>query len=259
MENKYLWNVMRLCDAQLKDVNPHDVLCKGLYRKCRTYHSGGGYDKFPDIYISRFGDFVSLDRRDLSSQFVVQLKGCPLRCPYCYVTREGVETGECVGVSTDKLINDFYKSRCSVFHLMGGAPAIYMDKWMDIILGLEDGYIFHSDLLLLEGEYDKEVVNSISYSGKNSLFAVSIKGSTCEEFRKNTGVDFNEELFWANFDIIVESKLDFYLTYTGMSKESIKRFEHKVKSWYGIANADWILKDSFPIQLVKYKALGNIS
>lgn len=46
----YSWKVMYLCDKQLRDVNPSDIIKNGLYRRCDTYKGGGGYDKFSDIY-----------------------------------------------------------------------------------------------------------------------------------------------------------------------------------------------------------------
>ena len=51
--NKF--DVVPLCEAQLMDVNPLDILNNGLYRKCNTYKGGGGYDKFPEIYNAKIG------------------------------------------------------------------------------------------------------------------------------------------------------------------------------------------------------------
>ena len=40
------WPVMYLCEKQLKDIHKEDILNNGLFRKCKTYKSGGGYDQF---------------------------------------------------------------------------------------------------------------------------------------------------------------------------------------------------------------------
>lgn len=234
------WDVVPICKAQLEDVNASDILNDGLYRKCNTYKGGGGYDKFPDIYNKRFGT----DRKDLNNQFVVQVKGCPLRCPYCYVTESGIH-GESVKVSSNKLVSDFRASGCSVFHLMGGAPALHLKKWPDLLRHL-NGEVFHSDFVLLEGEYDKGILNEISQY-KNSLYAISIKGGNAEEFRKNTRVELNETLFRNNLDALFNAGLQCYFTFTGMSKESIEEFKQKYKQYS--------YQDSFAIQLVHYKAL----
>lgn len=243
----YNWNVMKLCHRQLRDVNPNDILKNGLYRKCNTYKGGGGYDKFPEIYRKRTGQFG-----DFNSQFVVQLKGCPLKCPYCYVTEDGVHGSNCIIVSTEQLAQDFRETELPVFHLMGGAPALYVEHWIELLSVLGEDTVFHSDLLLLENNYSRKVISEL-VKYPNSLYAVSIKGATPEEFKKNTGVDFNKDLFWNNFDTIVACELPFYITYTGMTKESIEIFESEVISRYD----EKLLDDSFAIQLIHYKALDD--
>lgn len=241
----YNWQVMHLCDRQLRDINANDILNNGLYRRCDTYKGGGGYDKFSDIYKNRTGQ-----ASNYNEQFVVQLKGCPLRCPYCYVTEDGVHSGEYSLISTDQLVKDFIDSKLPVFHLMGGAPALYIDYWKEILDKLDSKTVFHSDLLLVEGEYSKNVIKELA-NYKNSLYAVSIKGSNTTEFKNNTNVALNEELFWGNFDKIVDCELPFYLTFTGMTDQSIDSFKNTIVKKYG----EHILNDSFPIQLIKYEAL----
>ncbi len=241
----YNWKVMHLCDRQLRDVNPSDILKNGLYRRCDTYKGGGGYDKFSDIYKNRTGQ-----EKVYNEQFVVQLKGCPLRCPYCYVTQDGIHTGTCSEIPTKQLIKDFYDSNLPVLHLMGGAPALYINYWKEILNLLEPQKVFHSDLLLLESEYSKQIIEELA-KYNNSLYAVSIKGGTTEEFNKNAGVNFKEDLFWKNFDTIVDCELPFYLTFTGMSDKSTRLFKNIVKRRYG----EHILDDSFSINLINYEAL----
>lgn len=237
---KPVWQVVPLCKAQLQDVNPSDLLNGGLYRKCNTYKGGGGYDKFPQIFNTRMGT----NRTDLNNQFVVQLKGCPLRCPYCYVTHSGI-WGKAVELTTEQLVRDFRDSGCSVFHLMGGAPALYLNQWPDLLNKL-NGEVFHSDFVPLEGDYDIGVLKEIA-SYPNSLYAVSIKGANQREFQKNTGVNLNEVLLEKNLEKLFQAKVPCYFTFTGMSEESIQEFigNHK----------QYPFKDSFNIDLVQYKAL----
>ncbi len=242
----YYWKVMHLCDKQLRDINSDDILNNGLYRKCNTYKGGGGYDKFPAIYQNRTGQI-----NKFNEQFVVQLKGCPLKCHYCYVTEDGVHRGKYSLVSTKQLIKDFNASNLAVLHLMGGAPALYIDYWKEILEQLDPQFVFHSDLLLLEKEYSSSVIENLARYN-NSLYAVSIKGGDAIEFKKNTGVELNAELFWRNFDVIVDCKLPFYLTFTGMSNQSIESFKKLVIKRYGTED---ILNDCFSIQLIEYEAL----
>lgn len=240
----YRWNVVPMCEAQLQDIDPKDVLEGGLYRKCNTYKGGGGYDQFPVIYNKRFGKHDGLN-----NQFVVQLQGCPLRCPYCYVTSEGID-GPSVGVYTDELVHAYRRSGCSVFHLMGGAPALYLEQWPELIEAL-DGAVFHSDLLLLEGEYSYVTLQKIA-ALRNSLYAVSIKGSTLEEYKRLTGTSVDMQLLWRNLDRIVHAGLPMYMTYTGMTTASIDRFTRELRHRHFSSD---ILEDAFAITLMHYKAL----
>ena len=238
---KEVWPVQPICPAQKLDVRPEDLLDGGLYRRCNTYRSGGGYDQFPGIYRKRTGTIELL-----SEQFVVQLRGCPLQCPYCYVTPAGIHGRDTQYITTRELVAAFDRSRCNVFHLMGGAPALYMQQWPDLMWALQET-VFHSDLLLMEFPYDLGLLREIA-SFPDSLYAVSIKGGSPAEFKQNTGVDLDEKLLRDNMEKLQISGMPVYYTFTGMSSESITAF----KSHYG-ALADF--SDSFAIDLVHYKAL----
>ena len=245
-----MWPVMPICEAQLRDVKESDILEGGLYRKCDTYRGGGGYDQFPAIYNRRHHTNL-----ELNNQFVVQLRGCPLRCPYCYVTRAGVEEGKCICVSTDDLITAYINSGCSVFHLMGGAPALYLDHWPEILRGFQGRGIhtvFHSDLLLVEHLYSHDTLEILSVF-PDTLYAVSVKGSTAEEFFRNTGQEWNENLFWENLSRLIEHRILFYFTFTNMRAASIERFSDQIQRRFGSKS---VLKDSFAIEIVHYKALN---
>ena len=231
------FKVVPLCDKQLLDITKTDILNNGLYRKCDVYKSGGGYDRFPAICAKRLGINASL-------QFVVQLYGCPFRCPYCYVTEQGI-FGKYVSVQAEKLIADFNASGCEIFHLMGGAPALYMDKWQHIIGSVP---IFHSDLLLVESEYKSEILDTIAKP--NALYAVSVKGCTAEEYKLNTGARVGMELIKRNLLMLQESNVNFYITFTGLSIDSINKFKQFI-------NDDSVFEDSFNIELIKYNALDK--
>lgn len=236
----YNWKVVPLCKKQLSDVDKNDVLFGGDFRKCNVYKSGGGYDKFPDICEKRLGI-------KLSNQFVVQLFGCPLKCKYCYVTKDGV-WGKYKEYTTTELIELFIDSKQEIFHLMGGAPALYIEHWEKIIKLLPSYSVFHSDLLLIEKDYTEDTIKNIK--GHNTLYAVSIKGADSDEFLKNTGTKFNEKRFFNNLDLIVDLELDFYVTYTGMSENSINKFESILTKRYGYFSTI----ESFSIDIIDYNA-----
>lgn len=236
-----MWPVIPICDAQKLDVNPADLLQGGLYRKCNTYKGGGGYDKFPEIFNKRFGT----NRADLNNQFVVQLRGCPLHCPYCYVTRDGIDSTP-VWCSTEKLVHDFHESGCAVFHLMGGAPALYINRWDTIIQQLKPGEVFHSDLLLHESYYKPATTERLSRF-QNTLYAVSIKGWPGPKFEERTLTPFNLEKFEYNLKLLRISGLPHYFTFTGMDEEEVQAFKE--------AHPDHNYDDCIVIPVRHYDAL----
>jgi uncharacterized Fe-S cluster-containing radical SAM superfamily protein len=239
------WKVVPICDYQKLDVRAEDLLNGGDFRKCETYRGGGGYDQFPKICKKRLGT-------EAHRQFIVQLYGCNLDCPYCYVTRSGV-WGTPKEFSTRQLVDAYVASGQDVFHLMGGAPAIYLEQWPELIGALPQDAVFHSDFLLTELEYsDKALRDIYTYQkfGRKILFAVDIKGTTPEDYEKNTRKPFKHRLFWDNLKKLVDHKINFYLTYTNPDEVHRAAFEYRLKYNFG-GN---ILEDSFVIPLIDYDA-----
>lgn len=222
----FLWPVVPLCEAQRKDVRAEDILAGGLFRKCTTHRGGGGYDMFPAIYEKRHGS------RPGQEQFVVQLHGCPLNCPYCYVTRAGV-LGQPKRISTKSMLDVYRRQGLDVFHLMGGAPALYLAHWRELASRVK---IFHSDFLLIEGCYQSD-----DLVGLPGLHAVSIKAP---ELYTPTQM----EQMWENLWMLILFGVDFYITFTGSEELKPTIIEH-----FGVG----VLEDSFTIDIVNYKALES--
>lgn len=248
------WKVVPLSEGQLKDVRSEDVLDGGLFRKCETYRGGGGYDKFPTISESYFGIAHH-------SQFIVQLQGCNLDCPYCYVTREGV-WGQAERISTATLVEAFqrahYTHGVTVFHLMGGAPALQLKHWPELITALhavcDFNWVFHSDLMLSEGHYDAGTLTALHQSGGLVLFAVDIKGLTAEEHFRNTRKPWNPSLFWYNLELLERYSVPYYFTFTNISEVNCIAFWEK----YTVRWPTRVMrrqKESFQIDLIDYDAL----
>lgn len=246
------WKVVPLSTGQLLDIRKEDILKGGLYRRCETYRGGGGYDQFPEICKRRLG-------WEAKTQFVVQLYGCNLDCPYCYVTREGV-WGEFEKVSTRDLLQAFIKSDLDVFHLMGGAPALKLDRWPELIGVLDrdnstrhrGNWVFHSDMMLTEGLYKHDALRYLACKQENVLIAVNIKGYNDQEWIKNTRKQPNWKLFEDNLENLIFCNVPFYITFTNVSKVNQVRF------W-----ADWYDRmpgniRSFSIDLINYKALPHV-
>jgi len=242
----YEWLVCPIQGRQLKDVREEDII--GDFRFCNTYRGGGGYDQFPKIAKSRGLSCTG----DIGLQFVVQLFGCHLDCPYCYVTRDGIN-GKHVKYTTEELVNCYYwafvNRPAGVFHLMGGAPALYLKYWTEIKIGLDPDVIFHSDLLLTEGDYNIWPFRIIK--DRNTLLAINIKGVTRADYYRNTGKELDTHLFWRNLEIVQESGVGFYLTFTNPDKRFLEEFKALLTKRCG----ENILKDHFVIDLIDYKAL----
>jgi len=243
------WKVCPIQGRQLKDVRPEDIM--GHFRICSTYRGGGGYDQFPYILIRRRPYLLSHLKGNPGIQFVVQLFGCHLNCPYCYVTRDGI-FGDFIEYSSKELVDVFLeiaeKRGCGVFHLMGGAPALYHKHWYEILDILPSEYVFHSDLLLTEMEYDINALTAVR--SPNALYAVNLKG-TPKTHLENTGRKLNEKLFWDNFDKVVESGISFYITVTKPDFDT-PAFLDQIEDRYGNRN---VLEDSFFINIIDYEAI----
>ncbi len=231
------WKVVPLSEGQLKDVRPEDVLDGGDFRRCSSYRGGGGYDRFPE-YCEQFTGLRH------SEQFVVQLYGCNLDCPYCYVTRAGV-WGQPKEYTTGELVDAFVRSGQETFHLMGGAPALYMHEWSELIDALPVGTTFHSDLMLTERTYDPGILRKINR--RNCVYAVSIKGLTYEEHLRNTRKPFHQGRFWANLYDEVQVGLQVNFTFTNVDRSKASEFMEEFPD-----------HDHFHIDLIEYEALTNV-
>lgn len=219
------WPVVPICDKQKLDIRPEDLLEDGVFRKFDIYSGGGGYDKFNSIFTKRFGWTPN------PQQFVVQLYGYPLHCDYCYVTERGVwGTSKCL--DTEELIESYLKTGLDTFHLMGGAPALYLEAWREIAEGPRVK-VFHSDFLGMERFYTIE-----DLKGLPGLYAVSVKKETLKYI----------EQFLFNLEIVVKSGINFYITFTG-----VPYLRDRIKKEFG----PFVLWDSFIIKVNrKYKALS---
>ena len=247
------WNVVPICADQMRDVNPEDLIQGGHFRLCHTYKGGGGYDQFPYLACKR-GLVPHPDQA--SKQFVVQLHGCNLDCPYCYVTREGV-WGTPVRYTTRELVAAWESARdshgCNVFHLMGGAPARRMPQWPDLLYDLAWGWrkpddspmIFHSDLMLTEGTYQPEVLDSLDRPGV--LLAVNIKGVDQASWEANTRKPYPADLIHRNLAAVSDrlSAERWYLTFTNVPGGLQRQFLLD-------QGLEW--QDSFSIDLIDYAA-----
>lgn len=247
----YNWPVVPLSEGQLLDVNPNDILANGHFRTCNSYRGGGGYDQFPELASL----FLHRKPKFYADQFIVQLQACNLDCPYCYVTRAGV-WGDPVKYTSKQLVEEFNKSDVNVFHLMGGAPALKLGRWPELIEELEKngkkGWVFHSDLMLSEREYTKELLKG-AYS-RSALYAVNIKGVSPEIFLENTRKPLNQIMLLNNLKTLYESDIYFYFTFTDLTSMEIDLFWALCEPMFTRFSLRFHQRHSFSIDLIEYEA-----
>ena len=275
-----LFPVVPVCDKQLRDVREEDrVYVNGIpiARTCCIEKAGGGYDMFRDIFLSRFGVDSGPDH------FIAQVYGCTHDCPWCYVTLDGV-WGDAVGLKVRELVNlvhgvnekrkelneapDTPANRqpmpmIKVLHLMGGAPALYLNSWPALYHEiLRSDLIFHSDFLLDEGLYNVHVLEYLAnmdkdYEVKTNLVA-SAGATATGHVRQLHAVSFKPgkvltHLQLTNLRALYVCGLPFYITFTGMKEDEIQARKQQVLD-FGLPEE--IFNDSFAITLKHYKSLG---
>jgi len=127
-------------------------------------------------------------------QFVVQVAGCPFRCPYCYVDNlvgdiemTPEELVRWYKIFKQKVRNETQDS-LHVFHLMGGCPGRYSPLWKEIRDQMDkqgcDNDIFLSDVILAEESMCR--TRPWLDIPHMSVIQACLKGTTYSEFLSNT-------------------------------------------------------------------------
>jgi len=235
--------IVPFCKRQLHDINKEHIISDTL-RWCDIETAMNGIDRFRSIYKRRFN--VDTNPRHI----VTQVYGCTNSCAYCYVTPDGVwglpvhkEIKEVFDIEKNQYPND------AVLHLMGGAPALYLKEWPDLmryIVSMNPTYVFHSDFLLNEGLYEEDVLDRITMAMNRErppLFAVSIK-----KFQLSY-------LQIENLYRLVSHRVAFYITFTGMAEAIVASFK---RSLLCLGFNESIFADSYNIPIyMGFKALNK--
>jgi uncharacterized Fe-S cluster-containing radical SAM superfamily protein len=120
-------------------------------------------------------------------------------------------------------VDAFIESKQQVFHLMGGAPALYRRHWPELITALLQAApeaVFHSDLMLTENRYRQ--LSDIAHP--RAIYAVNIKGLNAAEFERNTRKPLDWSLFWENWRAVARSGIQYYVTFTGVDVSGLPDF-----------------------------------
>lgn len=272
-----LFPIVPICEKQLLNIREEDlVFVNGvpLARTCRIDSAGGGYDQFRDIFLARFGFDTGPDH------FITQLYGCTHECPWCYITIDGI-WGDAVQLKASDIVNlvhsvnekrkaagSVYDARTDtmqeqpliqVLHLMGGAPALYLNSWPALYHKiLKADLVFHGDFLLDEGLYNIHVLKCLvgmckEYQELCSIYYdIPFKSGQLHSVSLKPGAPLSR-LQLANLKALHASGLPFYIAFTGMQEEEIQVRKEQVIA-AGITEE--VFNDSFSINPKHYKSLG---
>jgi pyruvate-formate lyase-activating enzyme len=160
-------------------------------------------------------------------------------------------------LTTDQLVDAFMKSGQQVFHLMGGAPALRLEHWPELIRGLQvrcPDAVFHSDLLCTEKDYEGLLQGIQS---PMALYAVNVKGVDEQEYLANTRRPFPREQFWHNLGLLVRNDVRFYITFTSVSDANHDLFWEEFVRRFSAEVAVKFKRDAFCIDLIQYEATAH--
>lgn len=182
--------IARLGPGQLKDVERSGVEHhNGWARTCTILQGNPPQSDIGDRSPHRIADLYGDNWKYWDRHFVVQVAGCPLRCPYCYV--DNLDVG--FRISIEELVGIYADFRecipeLNVFHLMGGCPGRYAHLWPLIRAELDKaGFrdtVFFSNVILVE-----ETVHGACpwrHIPLRSVIAVCLKGTSFSNFVENT-------------------------------------------------------------------------
>ena len=245
--------VMPIGNIQKTDIRDEHML--GYFRVCASYKDEERIeqgDKFPIFASELFGKAPSYWNYHL----IVQLQGCPLKCPYCYVDDDGIYGLKPNYLTPKQLIGKVKEiidtdSRLHVFHLMGGAPALYIDKWLEIIDCMYEkdlsNTIFHSDIILVEPDLRSDFFKHLREikNTKNHLIALCLKGISEDNFEDNAGIDgrvFNDCI--NNLYKILSTDINYYITLINPDVQKLPDFLDGLSRMWGdkILNRMQIIK-----------------
>ena len=110
--------------------------------------------------------------------------------------------------------------------------------------------MFHSDMMLTEVNYPSDALQYLRCARDRVLIAVNIKGYDDEEWIANTRKHPNWQRFERNLQLLSFTGVPFYITFTNVSQENVRRFwiEHQYLSSI----------EYFGIELIDYNAIKHV-
>ena len=174
-----------------------DSECVPIYSKYGRVHrvkKHNGLDAINDDSPIRLSDMFNRPMDSLSNHFIIQVAGCELDCPVCYVDNKNWDTT----FNAQDLVDEFTKFKrvvpsLNVFHLMGGNPGRFASGWS--ILREELNSRTYKNIILLTNVLfiENELYANIPWTKlelDNFVIAGCLKGTNKQNFIDNTGKDY---------------------------------------------------------------------
>lgn len=231
------------------DRDQNGLVCYDDYARVCTVFTGTRRD-IGDRSPFRMAELFGGSWQDYNHHYVIQLAGCPLDCPYCYVDNLEANTY----FSAVSLVESYKAVRfeastkfgvsLKVLHVMGGAPAVYCEFWPKLRMeldeqGLDDVIIF-SNVILVENWFHG-VEPWLYMNIQNFIVEGCLKGTNRKNFIRNTGHDLFGAAVRELFHYI--PYYNFYLTLIGHEEDDLP----VIYQWIDPERVD-------TLQIVKYEA-----
>ena len=201
-----------------------------IARICTVVKEKNAYDDRGDKSPYRMAEIFGGDWKDYNNHFIIQVAGCPLKCPYCYVdnlkANLSMNADELVDkfVEFKKIVEPKFNIKLNVFHFMGGAPALYCEFWEELRNSLDNHglkeVVLFSDVILVENHFSKkkpwEFLNLHHF-----ILTGCLKGTNEDNFKKNTGFHLFEQSL-KELENYLTAK-NFYLTLIGFDERDLSQ------------------------------------
>jgi uncharacterized Fe-S cluster-containing radical SAM superfamily protein len=223
--------ISKLGKYQIKDIENSTgiVYHNGIARICTVIKDSGSPDNRNDDSPYRMAKLFGGSWQDYNHHFIIQVAGCPLRCWYCYVDNLKKD----LIMSADEMVKMFINFRkeakkkfnidLNVFHLMGGAPALYYWFWPILREALDNrglnNVILFSDIILVENYFYSHITPWNYMEIPNFIVTGCLKGTNRSNFLQNTGFDLFDQAV-KELKHYIRFK-NFYLTLIGYDEEDL--------------------------------------
>ena len=192
--------ISRIGELQRKDIENDralgGIVCYDNFARVCTVHTGSHRD-IGDSSPFRMAEMFGGEWQDYNHHFVIQLSGCLLDCPYCYVDNLEKDTSfsaismvELYKAIRREALTNFGVS-IKVLHVMGGAPAVYCEFWPELREELDsqgyDNVVIFSNVILVEAIAGVEPWLHMNLP--RFIVEGCLKGTNRENFKQNTNRD----------------------------------------------------------------------